>query len=202
MHRRSRLSVPAPSECLHSGVPGCLISVRERSVLVISVSQRPHPRCPDRRCGGLKNTPDDDSVRPRRRRNRCRLERRRDPLELVGVRGRSPSPILLRFALHRRCRRILAFDPVPRPAGAVGRAEALRYDAFEPELARVANLGRRCVGFTRLTDALLAARAVLQPASLAGRAVARLGFWKRAYARLWTLAAAQVLVKCRRQLTL
>ena len=46
MHRRSRLSVPAPSECLHSGVPGCRISVRERSVLVIPVSERPHPGVP------------------------------------------------------------------------------------------------------------------------------------------------------------
>jgi hypothetical protein len=63
MHRRSRLSVPAPSECLHSGVPGCRISVRERSVLVIPVSERSQPGCPDRRCGRLKNAPDDDSVR-------------------------------------------------------------------------------------------------------------------------------------------
>ena len=30
-----------------------------------------------------------------------RLERRRDSLELVGVRGRSPFPILLRLPLHR-----------------------------------------------------------------------------------------------------
>src|SRR5947209_7846182 len=32
---------------------------------------------------------------------------------------------------------VLALDPVPRPAGVVGRAKALRYDA-EPELAGVA----------------------------------------------------------------
>jgi hypothetical protein len=36
-----------------------------------------------------------------RRRNRHRLERRRDSLELVGVTSRSPPPILLGF---RRCR--------------------------------------------------------------------------------------------------
>ncbi len=41
-------------------------------------------------------------------------------------------PILFRFALDGWCRRILALDPVPRPTGAVGRAEALRHDAFEP----------------------------------------------------------------------
>ena len=38
--------------------------------------------------------------------------------------------------------RILAVDPVPRPAGTVGRAKALRYDAFEPELAGVGEDGR------------------------------------------------------------
>jgi hypothetical protein len=63
MHHRSRLSVPTPSECLHSAVPCCLISVRRRSVFVIPVSQRPHPGRPHRRCGGLKNAPDDKSVR-------------------------------------------------------------------------------------------------------------------------------------------
>jgi hypothetical protein len=42
----------------------------------------------------------------------------------------SLPPILLRLALHRWGRRILALDPVPRPPGAVGRAKALRCDAF------------------------------------------------------------------------
>jgi hypothetical protein len=56
------VSVPAPSERLHNGLPCCLISVRRLSVLVIPVSQRLHPGCPRRRCGGL-NAPDDDSVR-------------------------------------------------------------------------------------------------------------------------------------------
>jgi hypothetical protein len=64
MHSLSRLSVPAPSERLHSGLPCCLISVRRRPVLVMSVSQYPHPGCPHtRRCGRLKNAPDDYSVR-------------------------------------------------------------------------------------------------------------------------------------------
>src|SRR5262249_46270548 len=57
-----RLSVPAPSECLHSGLPCCLISVRRRSVLVIPISQRPHPGCPRRRFCYLKNAPDDESA--------------------------------------------------------------------------------------------------------------------------------------------
>src|SRR5262245_7703706 len=48
------------------------------------------------------------------------------------------TPTLFGLALHRRCRRILALDPVLRAAGAVGRAKALRYDAFEAELARLA----------------------------------------------------------------
>jgi hypothetical protein len=61
---RSPLSVPAPSECVHCRVPCCLISVRRRSVLVIPVSQRPHPGCPHRRFDGLKNAPDDKSVAP------------------------------------------------------------------------------------------------------------------------------------------
>jgi hypothetical protein len=39
------------------------------------------------------------------------------------------APILLRLVLGRWCRRILALDPVPEAAGAVGRAKALRYDA-------------------------------------------------------------------------
>src|SRR5262249_43446766 len=61
-HCRSRLSVPAPSECLHSGLPCCLISVRRRSVLVIPISQRPHPGCPRRRFCFLKNAPDAESA--------------------------------------------------------------------------------------------------------------------------------------------
>jgi hypothetical protein len=41
--------------------------------------------------------------------------------------------------LHRRMLWVLALDPVPPPTGAVWRAKALRYDAFEPELAGVAH---------------------------------------------------------------
>jgi hypothetical protein len=60
-HGRS-LSVPAPSECLHRGLACCLISMRGRLVLLIPVGQYPHPGCPHtRRCGRLKNAPDDYS---------------------------------------------------------------------------------------------------------------------------------------------
>src|SRR6516165_2237771 len=55
-----------------------------------------------------------------------------------GGSDESSRPILLRFALDGWCRRVLALDPVPRPTGAVGRVEALRHDAFEPELAHTA----------------------------------------------------------------
>jgi hypothetical protein len=55
----------------------------------------------------------------------------------------------LRLALHRRVLWVLALDPVPRPTGAVGRAKALRHDAFEPEPASVAKhdvaRARQCV---------------------------------------------------------
>src|SRR6516162_3838628 len=49
----------------------------------------------------------------------------------------SSVPILLRFALHRRCLRVLEFQPVLRPAGSVARPEPLRDDAFASELAGV-----------------------------------------------------------------
>src|SRR5215470_14999264 len=64
-----------------------------------------------------------------------------------GGSDESSRPILLRFALDGWCRRVLALDPVPRPTGAVGRAEALRHDAFEPELAHTAfpSAPRACV---------------------------------------------------------
>jgi hypothetical protein len=48
--------------------------------------------------------------------------------------GGSPPPVLFLFALHcGRCW-VLRLDPVPRSARAVGRAKALRHDAFEPDL--------------------------------------------------------------------
>src|SRR5215472_18197213 len=45
------------------------------------------------------------------------------------------APVLLRVALHRRCRRVLDLEPVIDPAGAVRRAEPLRHDAFAAERA-------------------------------------------------------------------
>jgi hypothetical protein len=66
---------------------------------------------------------------------RIRLRRYRDAL---AKNNSAIAPILFGLALHRRTCRVLHLDPVPRSAGAVGRAKALRYDAFEPELARVA----------------------------------------------------------------
>src|SRR5881398_1436099 len=41
---QSRLSVPAPSECLHGRLPCCLISVRGSSVLVVPEDQLSPPR--------------------------------------------------------------------------------------------------------------------------------------------------------------
>jgi tetratricopeptide (TPR) repeat protein len=67
---------------------------------------------------------------PHARSNRHRLARRRDSLELVGVKGRLPSPILLCFALHGWRRRIICLDPVTRAAGAVARVFAFRHDAL------------------------------------------------------------------------
>jgi len=42
------------------------------------------------------------------------------------------------FALERWVLWVLTLDPVPRPAGAVGRAEPLRHDALKAHLAGVA----------------------------------------------------------------
>jgi hypothetical protein len=50
-------------------------------------------------------------------------------------RQRPPSPLFLGFAFDRRCSRVLALDPVSRSAREIGRAKALRYDAFKAELA-------------------------------------------------------------------
>src|SRR5438477_13106017 len=48
------------------------------------------------------------------------------------------SPIFLSLSLNcGRCR-ILALDPMPGAAGNIRRAEALRHDAFQAELARMA----------------------------------------------------------------
>jgi hypothetical protein len=70
---------------------------------------------------------------------RYRLERRRDPLELVGVRGRSSSPILFCFALPGRRCRVLHLEPIGRAAGAVDRAKPLRHNALKAKLEGVRN---------------------------------------------------------------
>src|SRR5258708_3776737 len=90
-------SPPALGECSHCCLARLSIAVRRRSVLVLPVSQCPHPRCPRRRCCGLKDTPDDESAIIDNN-----LERQRDPVGLVGARGRSSAPILFGFTLHRR----------------------------------------------------------------------------------------------------
>src|SRR5262249_4239835 len=41
-----------------------LIYVGQHSALVIPIRQRPHQVCPRRRCGSLKNAPDDESSAP------------------------------------------------------------------------------------------------------------------------------------------
>src|SRR5262245_9749488 len=51
------------------------------------------------------------------------------------------APILFRLPLHGGCMRVRALDPVGRAAGAVGRRLALRHDAFQAELAGVAEDG-------------------------------------------------------------
>jgi hypothetical protein len=133
---RSRLSVPAANERLHSGLPCCLISLRRCAVLVAPEGQRPHPLASPLE----RREPSGCDRRPRYRqahRNRHRLERRRDSLELVGVRGRSPSPILLGFSLHRRRIRVFHLQPIGRSAAAVRRVFPFRYDALQPHFASV-----------------------------------------------------------------
>src|SRR5262245_41153516 len=50
----------------------------------------------------------------------------------------SLAPVLLRLPFHRRMLWVLALDPVPRAAEAIGRAEPLRHDAFEAKLTSMA----------------------------------------------------------------
>jgi hypothetical protein len=45
-----------------NGLSCCLVSVRWRSVLVVPISDSPHPGRPCRRCGSHKNAPDDSPV--------------------------------------------------------------------------------------------------------------------------------------------
>ena len=49
--------------------------------------------------------------------------------------------MLLGFTPHGRRIRVLHFEPIGRTAGTVGRILALRYDAFEAELAGVVEDG-------------------------------------------------------------
>ena len=48
---------------------------------------------------------------------------------------RSFAPVLFRLSLHRRCIRVLHFEPIGRAAGLVGGILALRHNVFEAELA-------------------------------------------------------------------
>src|SRR5262245_56367675 len=54
----------------------------------------------------------------------------------------SPPPILLRFPLHRRCIRVLHFEPIGGAPGTVDGILALRDDAFEAKLAGMGEDGR------------------------------------------------------------
>src|SRR5262245_62290857 len=56
--------------------------------------------------------------------------------------GAVSAPILLRFPLHRRSRRVLHFEPIGGAAGTVGRVLALRDDAFQAKLAGMREDGR------------------------------------------------------------
>src|SRR5262249_27419945 len=64
--------------------------------------------------------------------------------------GSSP-PILLGFAFHCRCVRVLHFEPIGRTAGTVGRILALRDNAFEAKLAGMGEDGR-AVAFDMLVE--------------------------------------------------
>src|SRR5215813_104742 len=52
------------------------------------------------------------------------------------------APFFLLFALHRRCIRVLHFEPIRRAAGTVGRVLPLRDNAFEAKLAGMGEDGR------------------------------------------------------------
>src|SRR5262249_56545998 len=56
------------------------------------------------------------------------------PLILPGHPPPPPPPTLSGLRLHRRMLWVLTLDPVPRAAGAVGRAEPLRDNAFVAKL--------------------------------------------------------------------
>jgi|SRR5262245_5327960 len=52
------------------------------------------------------------------------------------------TPFFFGFALHRRCIRVLHFEPIGRTPGTVGGILALRDNAFEAELAGMGEYGR------------------------------------------------------------
>src|SRR5689334_21008429 len=60
----------------------------------------------------------------------------------IGISDESSRPILLRFARHRRGRRVLHLEPIGRAPRAVERVLALRHDAFQSHLARIGEDGR------------------------------------------------------------
>jgi hypothetical protein len=73
------------------------------------------------------------SFKPRRLLCPDKCARDRGPLELVGVRGRSP----LQSSSASRRIRIFHLEPIGKAPRAVRRVLALAHDAFEPELAGV-----------------------------------------------------------------
>ena len=85
-------------------------------------------------------------LRPRRAIVTTGPQKRVIPAERPGLRpwrrrlaiqreGNVAAPILFDFAPHSRRFRVLTFEPMRRPTGAVGRTLALRHDAFKAELA-------------------------------------------------------------------
>src|SRR5262249_22340115 len=77
--------------------------------------------------------------RSRRQRSRCRCGRRNTSASSPSSSSPPlPPPIFLRLALHCWRGRVLELEPVGRWARTVARAEPLRHDALEAELAGVA----------------------------------------------------------------
>src|SRR5262249_20416748 len=69
----------------------------------------------------------------------------------MRLRKQSAPPILLRFPLHRRSRRVLHLEPVGRAAGTVDGILALRHDALKTHLAGMGEDGR-AVALDMLTE--------------------------------------------------
>jgi hypothetical protein len=69
-HSRAGLSegaflflLPAPGERFRGGLPGCLVTMRRRTIFILAVGERPHPGRPWRRRDGLEDAPDNKSAR-------------------------------------------------------------------------------------------------------------------------------------------